>query len=447
MATLLASATILHGGSKYDVAVPVGTSIGSLMAMLGIDLQGDSLRITHPDGTPIGLGATLGDDVASGAVLALSDADSAEDSSPRRAAARARAAMWLRPALVVSVFLALVTSVELACLVGPALGWWEVAAPVRYAAAALCASALGASLRWRRLRETAAGLLAITGLLGVCGLVLLPIGPTFSPLAPAMAGWTALVATLCVWLLNRAPLAGTAAVVWAMTGLLASFVVASDVPPQVVTTLVLAVSTMAITTIPSFAFRIPESQLLDLPTVTTSAPTVRTPRVPPPSPITAGRVRRSLREADARDRLLLLACCGAAAVTAFPSARLMAFDHWTGRVGIVMMVTAFLVLALGPRARRDPVGRVAPRVSALCVAAAVVVSPQVIEALGAQVASLAVVASGGLLSILTTALVKARPSALIGRAAEITQRLSLFLLLPSAVYAGGLFALVREVAS
>ncbi len=447
MATLLASATILHDGSKYDVAVPVGTSIGNLMSMLRIDLQGESLRLTHPDGTPIGLGATLGDDVASGTVLTLTGADGLEDSSPRRAAARARAAMWLRPALVISVFLALATSVEFACLVGPALGWWEVAAPVRYAAAALCAVSLVTSLRWRRLRETAPGLLTITALLGVCGLALLPTGPILSPLAPAMAGWTALVAALCVWLLDRAPLSGITAAVWAVTGLLASFVLVTDVPLPVVTTLVLAVSTMAITTIPSFAFRIPESQLLDLPTVTTSAPTVRTPHVSPPSPITAGRVRRSLREADARDRLLLLSCCSAAAVTAFPSARVMAFDHWTGRVGIVMMVTAFLALALGSRTRRDHVGRVMPRVSALCVAAAIISSPPVIAALGNQMAALTVVVSGGLLSILATALAKARPSALIGRTAEITQRLSLFLLLPSAVYAGGLFALVREMAS
>ena len=126
MSTPLASTTILHGASKQDVAVPVGTTVAKLMNMLHIDADADSLRVTHADGTPVDLGLAFGSDLASGVVLTLSGPTENERVA-QQVAIRA-VSPWFRPTLVLSLFLALVASIEVACLAGPAFGWWPSSA-------------------------------------------------------------------------------------------------------------------------------------------------------------------------------------------------------------------------------------------------------------------------------------------------------------------------------
>ena len=431
MSTPLASTTVLHGMSKRDVAVPVGTTVASLMRMLEIDPT--SMNLAHPDGTPVGLEQVIGPDLPSGAVLTLSG--SVESATIAKQVATRAASPWLRPTLVLVVFLTLMTSIETACLIGPALGWWSVPVALRVTAAVICAVTVAVSLRWWRLRNTAPGLLATTTLIGICGTAALPPSTIFlSQLAVAVTTWTALMAALCIWLIDKSALSATLAAMW-------------DIPITMVAPLVMAVATIAVSTIPSFAFRIPETQLLDLPTVTTSAPTVRAPQVAPPSPITAGKIRRTISEATARDQLLLIVCCSAVGITAFPASRTMGADQWAGVVGTVMMVTAFLSMALVPRARRDRLGRILPRISALLILIAALTTPSTSQALGSQITTLILTVMAATLSIAATALAKARPSALIGRMADITQTFSVFLLLPAAVYAAGLFDLVRQMTS
>ena len=281
MSTPLASTTVLHGMSKRDVAVPVGTTVAALMRMLEIDPT--AMNLAHPDGTPVGLEQVIGPDLPSGAVLTLSG--SVESANVAKQVATRAASPWLRPTLVLVVFLTLTTSIEMACLIGPALGWWSVPVALRVTAAVICAVTVGGSLRWWRLRSTAPGLLATTTLIGICGTAALPPSTIFlSQLAVAVTTWTALLAALCIWLLDKSALSATLAAVWGAVSLLTSFVIMWDVPVTMVAPLVMAVAAIAVSTIPTFAFRIPETQLLDLPTVTTSAPTVRAPQVAPPSP-------------------------------------------------------------------------------------------------------------------------------------------------------------------
>ena len=49
MATQLASTTILHGASKRDITVPVGTTVARVMSMLRIDADPETLCLTHPE--------------------------------------------------------------------------------------------------------------------------------------------------------------------------------------------------------------------------------------------------------------------------------------------------------------------------------------------------------------------------------------------------------------
>ena len=150
MSTPLASTTVLHGASKRDVAVPVGTTVAALMRMLEIDPT--AMNLAHPDGTPVGLEQVIGPDLPSGAVLTLSG--SVESANVAKQVATRAASPWLRPTLVLVVFLALTTGIEVACLIGPALGWWSVPVALRVTAAVICAVLVGGSLRWWRLRST-----------------------------------------------------------------------------------------------------------------------------------------------------------------------------------------------------------------------------------------------------------------------------------------------------
>ena len=90
MSTPLASTTVLHGMSKRDVAVPVGTTVASLMRMLEIDPT--SMNLAHPDGTPVGLEQVIGPDLPSGAVLTLSG--SVESATIAKQVATRAASPW-----------------------------------------------------------------------------------------------------------------------------------------------------------------------------------------------------------------------------------------------------------------------------------------------------------------------------------------------------------------
>ena len=83
----------------------------------------------------------------------------------------------------------------------------------------------------------------------------------------------------------------------------------------------------------------------------------------------------------------------------------------------------------------------------MVIAMTVLTSPQITTVLGAPVTSLLVLIIAALISVFAVALAKRRKSAFLGRIADITQTLSLFLLLPAAVYGTGLFTLVRQLAS
>lgn len=154
-----------------------------------------------------------------------------------------------------------------------------------------------------------------------------------------------------------------------------------------------------------------------------------------------------MHDAEQRGQLLLIVCCGVIAIVAFPAAQLLKGGDWTTITGSIMMVSAFLALVLLPRSRRDRLGRVLPRVTALLLVIAALTAFGTSQPLGAQATALIIIIAAASLSILATVLAKASESALLGRIADLTQGLSLFILLPTAVYAAGLFDLIRQAAS
>ena len=78
-----ATATVARGQERRDIAVPPGTTVAGLLAMLHLDTTGEVV-VARADGRPVALSASIGGDLPSGVLLALTDPDAV-------VAARARA--------------------------------------------------------------------------------------------------------------------------------------------------------------------------------------------------------------------------------------------------------------------------------------------------------------------------------------------------------------------
>ena len=121
--------------------------------------------------------------------------------------------------------------------------------------------------------------------------------------------------------------------------------------------------------------RIPATQLLDMPLVTTSAPTVRSPEVPSPSRITGRRVNRTVTDATSRTRLVQYVGLGLIFVGA-PVIYSMVGIHSTRQIACLILVCASVIaLVVVPRERRWASSRVVPRVGALILLATLLISP------------------------------------------------------------------------
>ncbi|RRD04335.1 hypothetical protein EII34_10925 [Arachnia propionica] len=446
MATTLTSTTIRCGARTFDVAVPEGTTVGSVIHMLGAVPAQGPFQVTRADGGAVTPSMRLGHDLASGTLLhvaARGDTDPAEHS-----AASAGEHHWVPAAIVTALTLSVVTASEITFLIGPALGWWPVPGWLRAATAVVCGPVLVVALLPATLRRSPWGLPTVTALLGVTSVVVVPFVGGFTALmVAALVGWAALGATLLVWALDRSRLAAATAVVWWLSALTFTVAGLTDVHLPTLAALLLAAATLSIGLVPTLAFRAPETQLLHLPAVTTSSATVRAPKVLPPARITGPRVRRSLRDAEARSQLLLLTASTVAAVTAFPAATLARPGSPAGWAGLVLLLCACLGLLLTPRGSRDRLTRILPRVAAVAVVMALLTSSWVLTGLGGHAAAAVAVGLAVASGLGVVVMTRGRESAWLGHIGDLAQRTSLQLVLPAAVLAGHLFETMWRVMS
>lgn len=193
--------------------------------------------------------------------------------------------------------------------------------------------------------------------------------------------------------------------------------------------------------------RIPATQLLDMPLVTTSAPTVRSPEVPSPSRITGRRVNRTVTDATSRTRLVQYVGLGLIFVGA-PVIYSMVGIHSTRQIACLVLVCASVIaLVVVPRERRWASSRVVPRVGALILLATLLISPASRGLVGNAYAAAALVVLGCVSLMWTRMRAEQDHAPLIGRFADIFQALSLTVIFPASFFAADLFDLIRQVAS
>ena len=446
MAAQRATATIVSGTGTHDVAVPVGTTVAGLLAMLQIDTSAGEFAVTRSDGGSADLAAMIGADLPSGVVLAVTESGaSAAAVRAARATKDSRFASW---AAVVSALL-FVVFLDVGVLGAPLLmGLADVPWPARVGAAALAVVLALALVRREEIRGSVAGSLGLPALLGAPVLAVLdPAASTSRALAPVLATTGALLAAFVIWIVVRRPLAQVAAGFWGVLALCITLTVLLGGGLSQLAPLLLAASVYAIRLVPNFSMPVPESQLVDLPALTTSASAVRAPNVVPPGRITRPRIMRSVEHGAAVTNSVTMASVAVAVVSAPFVLPLIGTDTPRGWGALATVAAAVVSLALFVRHDRSPLVRRLPRFGAGAILGAVAVW---LAALGgvwmlASVGGLTLI--GIALAFGTVQATREPGSVLLSRIADIVQGLALVVVLPAALIASGAFDLIRQVAS
>ena len=463
MALKQAAVTVTDASGTQDLIVPLGTTVTGLLSMLDIDSTDPSLQITGADGRALDMGAVLGTDLPQGVLISITSGRERQIQEQR--AIERTSDPWFRPSLVLTICGLLACAMDalliFCALIAPrfaakfSLPWWAMLT-VGALSLLLCLFML-----YQHRVHTNAGLLcAWTLSAGSSFLGLLPaLGNariyaeasqimTMSQVAALLFPlWGATGVALGLWLWRSTPLSSAHAVSWGLLTGCATVLTFLNAPLHRVAPFAIAFAVCAITASPSLSVRIPATQLLDMPLVTTSAPTVRSPEVPSPSRITGRRVNRTVTDATSRTRLVQYVSLGLIFVGA-PVIYSMVGIHSPQQIACLVLVCASVIaLVVVPRERRWASSRVVPRVGALILLATLLISPASRDLVGNAYAAAALVVLGCASLMWTRMRAEQDHSPLIGRFADIFQALSLTVIFPASFFAADLFDLIRQVAS
>lgn len=450
MATSLASATIERDGTSTDIVVPTGTTVAHVLSLMQIDTSAGDVRVTTTDGRGADPAATLGLDIPSGAVLSVSGMRAS--ARAHRESARTQRDLWFPRVLALSTA-SVFTALAVVLLVAPfAMGGGVIligAVPwARPVLAVLGALGVGAAAIRQEIVTRPLGAILVTGAAGVLPLAWVSPGdPLMVVLVPAIVTWTAACVSLLVWIVTRHPVPATAAAAWSAVALVVSAMAAWDVPMGRVAPVLLAVAVLACVVVPDRSMRVPDAQLLDIPTVLTSAPAVRSFGVVHAKRVTNSRVLTTILRAEGISETLIIACSLAAIVISPAAARSVTTHGWQGWAALALMVFSTIALALLPRSSQSHVSRIYPRVAATAILVVTTTSPGVLSTWGIN-GSIAAAMVLALLFVGGAIVVNREPHPVVlARMGEILHGFSLAVLLPASVAAAGLFDLIRQVAS
>jgi hypothetical protein len=439
----LAAATLTYGANRTDVAVPAGTTVAGLLASFRIDATDPSIAVSLSDGQSADPSATIGDDLPSGVLLNVIDTQATFQAQAQAAKREANAGFAGKASATVNIVFA--TAVSLALIIGPLIWpWLTVGQPLRISAGVLLAAGV-VILAWRTgLAARPAGSLLAPAFFGMGAASLVdPATPQASLISLTLACTTAALFAVTNWLRGHEHAA--AAWLWGITatGVVVGVLTRANTAEFGSALLVLGVA--AVVLAPSYALPMPDSQILDLPLLTTSAVNVRIPTPAEPSKITRRRVSRTLTQAYLVGDAITL---GGSALATAGSALLATTVNFTTPSGLAAAVAAGAVtisLLLIPRDHRSPIARVAPRAAAGSVLAIAAVA---VSEISGPICVTAGVILAAFVTTLGVAFTSQRhPSALLARTADIIQGLALLLVLPAAFVASGAFQLIWQAAS
>ena len=197
---------------------------------------------------------------------------------------------------------------------------------------------------------------------------------------------------------------------------------------------------------PRLALRVPDNQLVDASSVLTIPVRIREEPAQTPSPVTGGRMATALGHTDARNALIVTASTLFVLVGGVPLALSVTptIDVGRGIGGFVLVIAAIITLLTSPRATRNHLGRILPRLSAAGLAAAFLLGAWVQSWTGHiglyPLLPVCVLIVVGVSVAAGVALYEPKGhAALAGTILDFVQTFCTFLLLPAAFMASGLF--------
>ncbi|MBM6980335.1 MULTISPECIES: hypothetical protein [Actinomyces] len=442
--------TLVHEGGAVDVAAAPGTSVDELLGSQRIVPDARPAAIATPSGLPIETGGLIGQDVAEGSVLVITDAvdtNGRATTHPRPASwAAVRPPFWLAEATAVLLAALMLAFVFAGILTGTSV----LSLPVRVTAAVMLLALLAALGLPQRASctPTSAALFTLSlPLLGasMSALLVPPTNPDWALLATLVALWGAAATAMALWLRHRGPSDAVAAATWAAAATVVTVGAALGISATTLALLTAALAALGGLLISGAALAsVPDRQLLDMTGQRAAGQSVRAPTTAPPVQVTRARTRRTVADAEAVSVALEIAL-GALVAACLPAVTGVAVGHgieaWGARAEIIF---ALALLTLRPRTARSHAARIIPRMFAciaICLSALVAAATQAVQP---WVAAGAVLAIGGALS-LVGAFTLLRRSAWWGRLGDVFERLSAFLILPTAVVAAGLIEVMRQL--
>jgi hypothetical protein len=406
--------------------------------MLQIDTASGRLTITLSDGTAVDPGSVIGGDLPTGVLLAV-----AETIASRAAAQIAKAqTTGLRKAgaIVGTVMFAAAADGVLAAALADVftLNDWA-----RYGLAALSLLTVLTLMIFTGSIFKSWGAICLPLLAG--GVVMAFLDPT-SPY-----GWRVCVPLVCcaafgialvAWLWRRLGASLAAMLFWAVIAALASLAAVFDWGIETMSPVMLALAALAVNVVPEYALRVPDTQLVDMPLLTTFAPTLRVPAVDSPTRITDVKTRRTLYDAQGiLDSVVIGSVLLAVAMAPFV-ARKVALDSLEGWASIVTLGCAMAALCF-VNPTTSHVARITPRAGA-----AIMCGVAIWIVLGSGPLSFGIlVGLAAILVLVACVETNENDTARLGMLTDALRGLGLVLVLPAGALAAGFFEIIWRAMS
>ncbi|MDO5051959.1 MAG: hypothetical protein Q4E05_03590 [Pseudoclavibacter sp.] len=428
-----ATATLHRDGRSFDVAVPVGTTLSGLLAQLGPQAGGAALVVDEL-GRPVDGTEVFGDSIPSGASLFVRSSDPVTDAVERSAARERQRSFDVAGASVFGGCVLLAPVLALAPEPAPVATRAGLAAVLLLFTLAMTLTPAARS-RWNLLAAPAGPAAAAA--------VLLPHEPLVAGWSFALAFiWAGALGALAISTHRSAESLDAATTLWFAPALCLSAASIGRLPDGSFAPFALAAGAVLLAVGPSAAVRVPDHQLLNLPAVLSTAPSVHAPEARPPARVTGPRVRRTLRLGAALRTVLILIAAAAVVVGAPTVVAAVAFDSFEGWGSLVLLVLVLGFFALQPRSARPASARWLPRAAVVLVLAVAVWSPPpgltAWWLLGAVALAMAIVGFGVWMR-------RGMYAPLLTRLGDIAERVALALVVPAAIVAAGGVSMLRAV--
>ena len=447
---------LLPDTSEHDCAVSQGTPLSEALDSIGIDPSW--AQLCRASGGPLALSDRVGFEVPAGDVVVLLTPPTGGVSlepgpfGPSGAAGPARAEDRRASAMTALACSALVVVLtEFFILAGPFLWGWQPGPFVRLAVGSLCigyALALGyAAPQWARTECVAVASV-------VFAIACLQIVPTDNPVgaavAPIVVAWSGLLYCMS-YAVRRIPGVEDAIAVpsaaWACAAAYTTVAVLGNdllVRPSF---LFIAVGAALAWVSPQLTMRAWSFVLIDVREVLTVALASRKQDPPRPKAMNARSSQEAYTSARVRSHVVIALACTMCLFGGLAAGPFLDVHTWQGRAAVATVAAGAGALAFSARSRQRSGERVLLVVSSAVLLAVVGTSPSVTADFPGGAVGL--LAACGIALALAFGLPGTNgagtSSPFFGRVLDVFQGLTLVVALPSAVYASGLFDVVRQL--